>query len=55
MTMTTQEMSKSRRAHSPCLAFPEREALFDTAEFIDRFNELNADLTVWDSIKGESA
>lgn len=52
MTTTSTEMSKSRRAHSTCLDVSEREPLFDTAEFIDRFTGLNEDLTVWDSISG---
>lgn len=55
MTTTTQEVSKSRRAHSTCLALSEREPLFDAVEFRERFTELNPELVVWDSVKGESA
>lgn len=55
MTSNTQEVSKSRRAHSPCLAQSEREPFFDADEFCKAFTEINPDIVVWDSIRGESA
>lgn len=52
MTAISTQQSKSRRAHSTCLADPKREALFDADEFCEIFDKLNPGLTVWDSIEG---
>lgn len=45
---------KSRRAHSHTLDDLELSEYFDPIDFCDRFDRLNPDNRVWDSIQGES-